>query len=948
MPAIPFLSLNPAECGLSDRLCQSIKLWDELLGEILKEQAGDDLLNLARRLYHESGDTPPGELFDRFPALRDPRRMQTILRAFTVMFQLLNLAEQKEIVRVNLERQAAADLDRPRRESILDTFVQLKKNGATAKEVQALLNRLDIVPTLTAHPTEARRRAVLDKLEMLVNLLAEYGQPEGFTRLDWPLNRRDRISQDLRRALTALWLTEEISPAPVIVEDEIRNAVYFLEHTIFPIAAWLHHDVRAALKQVYPGENFHVPPFLRYRSWVGGDRDGNPNVTPEVTWRTLLYHKRTVLQIYIRRVNDLLREYTQSARRAPADKALLDSLQRDEREVKASARALLRASEPYARKLVYIRARLRATLESLKSMDDFHALGEDTEPRGGYSNADGFINDLELLSVSLRKSRAHLLADEGPLADLIVQARTFGFHLCTLDVRQHSKEHEAALDSLFASAGVTAAGTSYSSMSESEKESLLTAELTNPRPLVPHNWKGPEQTHRVLDAFRVAHLAQRILSPDSVQSYIISMTHDVTDVMEAAVLAKESGLIALGRDGALESRVDIVPLFETIDDLERCDSLTQTMFDNPAYGQLLKARGSFQEIMLGYSDSSKDGGYMSANWRLHDAQERLARLCRDRGVDLRLFHGRGGTVGRGGGRASLAVRSQPPRSLDGRIRFTEQGEVISFRYSFTPMAHRHLEQLSGAVIAVSAPSSRSQDTPDDWRQAMAEMAESSQDAYRSLIQDKDFWTFYVQATPISHISRLPIASRPVSRTGGQIVSIDDLRAIPWVFSWGQNRYLITGWYGVGTALGSFIHKGPEYVELLRRMYKDWPFFAAVINNAQLEVLRAHMPTAEAYVSRVEPAEAGRRVHQMIEDELKRTQAGIQVVVEGNEELMKLGVIGKTIQLRNPIVQPLNRMQAALMELCDPEKENVDAHSDEWREAMLLSLAGIAAAMQSTG
>lgn len=946
-----FLSLNPKEYQLTEPLCNDIELWDGLLGGILWEQAGDDILQLAQKLYEPNHSESSPNLLDTFPALKDPQRVQTLLRAFTVLFQLINLAEQKEIVRVNLKRQMESDAKSPRRESILDTVTQIQQKGVDANAMRALLDRLEIVPTLTAHPTEARRRAVLDQLEILVNLLAESSRPNDVTRLDQPLNWRSRIQNDLHRALTALWLTEELSLTPVTVEDESRNAVYFIEHTIFPIVAWLHQDLRDALKEAYQGASFDPPTFIKYRSWVGGDRDGNPKVTPEVTWKTLHFHKRTVIQIYLKQIQSLLREFKQSARRAPADQALRESLAKDAIEAPLKAERQIRwAQEPYARKLHHIRVRLLATQKALhESHSHTHDAHSETES-AAYQNAESFLDDLELLRNSLHKSRAHVLVDEGPLADLIIQAKTFGFHLAALDIRQHSKEHAYAINELFSVAQIVPGDRAYQNLSEEEKLDILTRELQNPRPLLPIGWKGSERTQNVLDIFRVIRRANKTFSKEAASNYIISMTHSVSNLLEVMVLAKEAGLVrktGTGNDWSLKSDIDLVPLFETIDDLERCDGLMKELFENSAYSRQLKARNQFQEIMLGYSDSSKDGGYMAATWLLHDAQERLANVCQEYSIEMRLFHGRGGTVGRGGGRASLAIRSQPPHSVNGRIRFTEQGEVISFRYSFAPMAHRHLEQIAGAVLHSGFSSQEEIAPKQEWKNAMSEMATESQNVYRALIQDKDFWTFYVQATPIKHISRLPIASRPVSRTGGSMVGMDDLRAIPWGFSWVQTRYLITGWYGMGTALEDFINQSPEHLKRLQEMYQRWPFFVALIDNARLELMRTHMPTAAAYAARVKPESVGKRVHQMIEDEYEKAKRCVNQIMQINDD-SRADVIEKTVQLRNPIVEPLNRLQAELMDLCDPDLDAGQGQNDEWREAMLLSLAGIAAAMQSTG
>jgi phosphoenolpyruvate carboxylase len=545
-----------------------------------------------------------------------------------------------------------------------------------------------------------------------------------------------------------------------------------------------------------------------------------------------------------------------------------------------------------------------------------------------------------------------------------VQVRTFGFHLATLDVRQHSNEHSKALDEVLQASGVTTGKKPYSGMSEGDKVRLLTAELQSPRPLLPHGFEpGDTPAGRILATLAVIKAARRSMGPEACSCYIISMTHEVSDLLEVLILAKEAGLVRwIGTEGRLESDLDIVPLFETIEDLAGCDSLMKKLFANEGYKQHLEARGQFQEIMLGYSDSSKDGGYLAANWSLFDTQSRLAAVCRAAKVDWRFFHGRGGTVGRGGGRAGRAISGQPPKCFTGQIRFTEQGEVVSFRYGLRPLAHRHLEQIASAVLIATAedakPAGRGK---PEYHAVMADMAEQSRLAYRAQIHDDpQFWPFYAQATPIAHISRLPIASRPAMRNAASMVGLDELRAIPWVFAWVQSRYMVPGWYGLGAGLAWFADKKPGNLALLQRMYKEWMFFRTVIDNAQMELMRAHLPTAQLYAALVRPAELRHRIHGELEAEYLRT-VDMVLKVSGNETLLEHSpVVRNTVRLRNPATMPLNRLQVALMSLCERRKEGIyavgaqapgapgTAATSPWYEALLLSIAGIAAGMQSTG
>ncbi len=487
----------------------------------------------------------------------------------------------------------------------------------------------------------------------------------------------------------------------------------------------------------------------------------------------------------------------------------------------------------------------------------------------------------------------------------------------------------------------------YGDLSEDDKVQLLTRELHNPRPLLPPSYVGSEELHRVLDVFGVIRRARHEFSAKAVTTYVVSMTHGVSDLLEVLLFMKEAGLLRVGADGGVESELDVVPLFETISDLHACAGLMRDLLSNAAYEGQLKARGGFQEVMLGYSDSSKDGGYLAANWALQSTLAALAGVSRETGVPMRLFHGRGGTVGRGGGRANRAILSQPAGSFGGRIRFTEQGEVISFRYSLPPIAHRHLEQIVSAVLTAARGADGSPDAEEKYRSVMEEMENASRAAYRALVyDDPDFWCFYTQATPIEHISLLPIASRPVFRPGKALSGIEGLRAIPWNFAWVQSRAVLVGWYGMGTGLWSFAGDDPQRLETLREMYKDWPFFRTVVDNVALELVRAHLPTARMYAARVQPRELSERLQGLIEAEYDRTCRMVLEITGAKELLENAPVVRRTVEFRNPAVLPLSAVQVSLMNAWEGLSEEEQA--GEWREAMLQSIAGIAAAMQSTG
>ena len=901
-----FLEIDPHEFGLSDSLSADIRIIDTYLGEVLNDLEGPELIDLARRLM----DDPPSPLraMTEIPALQDPETVTRLARAFTVYFQLINAAEQKEIVRVNRSRSTE------RRESIADAVAELKRRNLSASDVQRLLNTIDISPTLTAHPTEARRKAILDKLQFITSRLAARVEPPSLT---------DRLSitgiadQEIHTTLAELWQTDEMRHAQLTVFEEVRNALYFFERTIIEVLPWLHDDLRAALKQQYPDYEFQVPPFLTYRSWVGGDRDGNPNVTAAVTWQTLLDHRATALETWLKKIESLRRNLTMSVKLVHVTEAVLGHVSAHTRLLTAEA-AIRYSQEPYVQLFMAIEERLRQTI------------------RGDISRFESAEELLEILH-DVRSS----LETHGPgsakLCDLICQIETFGFHLATLDIRQHSDIHEAALDEILLAAKVTERPGQYADSNEAQKVALLTQELSNPRPLLPVGHEGSPLVTQVLDVMNTICRARAEISTGSIRTYVVSMTHGVSDILEVLLLAKEVGLLKVGE--SFESALDVVPLFETIDDLDRCDSLLSELVQHPAFAKHLAARGNFQEVMLGYSDSSKDGGFLTANWALQSALKRMAAVASELKFDLRIFHGRGGTVGRGGGRANRAILSQPAGSFNGKIRFTEQGEVISFRYGLPPIAHRHLEQIVSAVLLAASTPAKG-DIEAKYSETMAKLSDVSRKKYRALVyDDPEFWAFYTTATPIEHISLLPIASRPVYRPGGALFGIEGLRAIPWNFAWVQSRYVVVGWYGIGTALSVL-----GDLDDLRTMYRTWPFFRTVIDNAQLELERAHLRTAALYAARA--GDLGKRIHADIAAE-HALSVSLILQITGQERLLAhANVVRKTVEFRNPAVMPLSILQVALMD--EWQKLPPEVAVERWREAMLQSIAGIAAAMQSTG
>lgn len=901
--------------GITVPLSEHINLIGGLLGHVIREQAGDEVFELVEELRQLAKSA----IVNESPKLRqkaaeiiselDLDAIEWVLRAFTTFFYLANLCEQLEIIRINRKRDRES-LDTPRKESIDEAIGMLHAQGYSLEQTLGAVGRLDIQPTLTAHPTEARRRTILYKQQDLAELLETLRS--GLTP-----HQHDEVTHQIHNQIALLIASDTIRASKPTVTDEVSNGLHYLGNAIWTTLPRIHQDVEHAIAKHY-GVQVEVPLFARFRSWIGGDRDGNPNVTAGVTRSTLVMQRRAVLSRYLKDLRDLRRDLSVSERLMDASETLFASIEEDAKTLSLSAhdkRQFVR--EPFRRKISYMMQRME------KARDG------DTE---SYDIA-GYMADLTLISESLTQiGHAHLVR-HGRLGRMIAQARIFGFHMAALDIRQHSERHGEAVAALMRLSGVC---DDYLQLPEADKAAAVSRELGNPRPLLP---RGAELAPPVREVISTFELIRDIVEtmPAALGSYIVSMTHEVSHVLEVLLLAKETGLWQL-HEGEVRSPLDVVPLFETVDDLNRADELLKALFSHPTYRRHLAHRGYLQEIMLGYSDSNKDGGYWMANWALHDAQGRIAQICSEHDIELRFFHGRGGTVGRGGGRAGEAILAMPKQTHNGRIRFTEQGEMISFRYALPAIAHRHLEQITRAMLI--APLVREADAGE--ASLLKTIAETSMDAYRSLVHHPDLWPWYISVTPIEQISQLPIASRPVSRSSAQEVAFEDLRAIPWVFAWTQARYIVPGWFGAGAGLSALVE---DHCVKLQRMYKQWPLFQAVVDSVQLEMKRARLEIAERYSRLPGVTKQGHRMHSLIAADYARTKEAILKITGQDAILDNSIVLAKSIALRNPYTDVLNLVQIELMKRS--RQDNVDQR-DRLTHALLLSVNGIAAAMQSTG
>jgi phosphoenolpyruvate carboxylase len=840
------------------------------------------------------------------PALRELPldRIDGILKLLTIRFHLRNKAEQLHITRVNRERELESALDQPRSESLAEAIHALAERGVPLERLIETLHKLDIQPTLTAHPTESRRRSVIAKQDRIGELLVSRNR----TRVTAAENRT--LESDVRQTLSQLMTTDEIRSHRIDVLDEVRNGIHYLGGAIWRAVPELHRDLCDAIETNYH-QRVEIPIMLRYRSWIGGDRDGNPFVTAERSRQAFERMRETALERHHGMLSSLHRELSLSDRRIEVDPALVAALKEDERERPLDPGTMKRLRhEPFRLKITHIQARL----------------GQRDYGAGDY------IADLMLLQNALRHAGLDETAERGTIADALVAARTFGFHLAALDIRQHSRVHEAAVGEMLDLAGVTEG---YGTLAESERRDLLERELTTGRPLLPPGIEVSPATRELLDGL-LAFAEAIDRDPDSVGSYIISMAHDVSDVLEVLILLREVGIWTMA-DEEVRCTIDVAPLFETVDDLDQSGRILSEMIANPAYARQLKARGGFQEIMLGYSDSNKDGGYWAANWRLQEAQEELSRIAREAGLTFRFFHGRGGSVARGGGRANRAILASPSGTRNGRIRFTEQGEVISFRYAMPEVAHRHLEQIVNAMILVTEGEIAAPTTAGMPSGLMDELSEISRATYRRLVDDEGFWPVFIERSPVLHIGDLPIASRPVSRAGSD-VTFDNLRAIPWVFAWTQMRHNVPGWYGLGSAFEQLVLHDPDRLATCRAAYRTGGSFRAFIDNAQQELARARPPVAAWYT-----AGADRALAKTVADEYRLAETTI-LTITGQERLLDNNpVIQNSIEERNRDTDIINALQVELL------RRGREGEADPELEALiLLSVNALAAAMQSTG
>ncbi|MFP5308897.1 MAG: phosphoenolpyruvate carboxylase [Actinomycetes bacterium] len=916
-----------------DRLSTQIHLLGDTLGRVIEAQEGADLLELveevrALAIAHRTGEQDAGTRLRALVAGLDVDRAATVVRAFATYFRLINLAEEQDRERrlVAEAQQAAADgASRP--ESIEAAVDALADAGLDAPAVRDVLDRLLVMPVLTAHPTESKRRTVLTKLGRVADVLRELD----LTDLPpWEVAEREAL---LEEEITSLWQTDDTRVRPPSVLDEVRNGIYWIDVTLFDLLPRLHEALEDALARRWPDEDWHVGPVVRLGSWMGGDRDGNPHVTVRVTEEALREHQALALRLYMRAIDDMHGLLSSSDRLGISDElaSRLAELQDTFPDTAAEA-ARKYPHQPYRQVVALVYRSLTETARAARApWREDHVVAA-----GVYADADALHTDLTLLCDSLAGRRGEALA-HGRLGRLRRQVELFGFHLVTLDLRQHARVIRAATDELLGRYGHP----DVSTLDEEARITILTDELASPRPFTPARLDDlSTETAEVVRMFRLVRRAHERLGPRSIDSVVVSMAERPSDVLRVLLLADDAGVA---------DRLDVAPLFETVRDLREAPATMRRLLAVPGYAAHLEARDGHQQVMIGYSDSNKDGGYLASTWQLHTAQRALAEVADEHDLTLTLFHGRGGSIGRGGGPAAAAILAQPPRSVRGRIKLTEQGEVVTDRYSHPLLARRHLEQVLHAVLRTVLPS----DEPAEalgggrWETALAELAAAGEAAYRALVDDAPALVRYFhEATPVEAIGQLNIGSRPARRSGAaELGDIRDLRAIPWVFAWTQSRVTLPGWYGIGSGVAAWAGDDPSRRRTLAEMYEGWPLVRVALDNAQMALRKADRSIATAY-GRLTDEATRDAVLPGILAEMDASVDAILAVTGQGELLARDPWLSRTIALRDPYLDPLHLLQVALLERWR-ETEDEEA-AGGLRDAILGAVNGIAAGMRNTG
>jgi phosphoenolpyruvate carboxylase len=896
-------------------------LLDGVLDDVVRAVEGRRALALLERAVDlgrrsRAGDAAAADELARLVAELAPADLVLLTRMLTAWFALMNLAEDNDRVRrIRILSEGPA----PRRGSLHEAISQLAADGTTAAELRDALAGAEVRLVMTAHPTEARRRTTVNKLSRIFALLRRLddGRPAR--------GEEEQIRRQIAAAVQEMWVTDELRAVSTTVKDEVKAGLIYFTSTLTDVVPTVYRDLEATIAECYPYDEIEVPPLLTFGSWMGGDRDGNPFVTPAMTADALDLMQETCLLHLQDRVLALTNHVTVSSRVArPVAEldGLLASLGALFGEL-AAATLERNPEEPYRRLFKLVTERVRATRKRLP---------------GAYGHPHELLEELRVAERALREQGAGFVASDA-LRDVIRQVEVFGFHFAVLDVREHADVHSRAIADILRELGIEAG---YENLGDAERIAILTREIADRRPLIPLDISGFEaSTREVVDTFRTMYELLGGPHPGAIGSYIISGTSGPADLLEVLLFMKEVGLAQAGGAGA---QLRIVPLFESGGTLAQAAQTMRTLLETPVYRAAVDSVG-LQEVMVGYSDSNKDVGYVASGWHVYRAQLEIAEVMREHGVTWEFFHGRGGAVGRGGGPSYTAVRSQPPGTVEGRLKVTEQGEMLSAKFSVPEIAHRELELTTSATLVTTLGRLDGDATGRlaQFEGVMAQMAEVSTDAYRGLVyDDPDFVAFFHAATPVNDVQRLQLGSRPAKRR--ESTRIEDFRAIPWVFSWTQARVVLPAWFGLGSALE---HAREQHgVELLREMERDWPFFAALLSNAEMACVKADLDIGRRYADLYDDEPARERIWSAIEGEWQRTLRELGRVRDEEHLLDREPILQRALERRKPFIDPISFIQLELLRRLRAAG-SADAEPELVR-ASLLAINGIAGGLRNTG
>jgi phosphoenolpyruvate carboxylase len=898
-------------------LSQTVRLLGNILGQVLVEQESEEIFTIEEAIrslskQRRAGDPHAAAHLSKQVEALTAEQARAVASAFALYFDLVNLAEENDRV-AKFKTYRSETVMTP--DSIRMAIEEFKQRGVPAADVQAMLDQLDIELVLTAHPTQAKRRSLMSKLVRISGLLKD------LTGNGTLSSQKEDIVGELYAEISTYWLTERERTAQPQVTDEVRTGMYFIDHVLWDVLPLIYQELEETLAELYP--EVSIPEkWLGLASWIGGDRDGNPNVTYQITAETLRLHRGLAIEKHRKSIQDLARKLTFSARLFPPPISLIEWFQgRQPLPEHVAFLASRYQDEPYRLVLSMLASDLRiASQEAMTT----HLLAD--YPHQAQVQLGALSKPVEIISRHLPEKLG-----KTTIQPVEKQLRIFGLHSASLDIREDASRINAVVGEILRALDLMPDFAGSCSEDRIEHLTRLLDELPSnlsDRPGV------TVETAETWSIFKLMRRAQEVYGKELFGAFVISMTQCPADVLSVLLLSRWAGC---------DQNLRIAPLFETVDDLRNAPDVLRDLFEHEAYRQHLKRNDDYQIVMIGYSDSNKDAGYLSANWNLYQAQEEIAAICREYSIKLTLFHGRGGTVARGGGPANRAILSQPPGTINGRFRLTEQGETIASRYSNPDLAFQHLEQVVSAVICASIPEETGQPIPQSWRQELGVMSEAAQQTYQSLVyQTVGFMQFWQQVTPIHEITQLRIGSRPSARKPGAH-QVTKIRAIPWVFSWMQSRFNLPGWFGLGTGL-----EAAGSAETLKEMYASWPFFKAILDNAEMSLQKADMEIARLYLTLAEDQKAAEAFFEIIHEEFERTREWILAITGYANLLENDPDLLHSIQLRNPYIDPLNFVQVETLHRLRSLDDRTSPQAGDLQNIIVMTINGIAAGLRNTG